>query len=73
MTKKSGKGLGRLFRAFGWSLAGLREAFGHEAAFRQELLLCAVLLPLALYFGRSGVEKGLLAGSVLLVLVVELL
>ncbi len=73
MTKKSGKGLGRLFRAFGWSRAGLREAFVHEAAFRQELLLCAVLLPLALYFGQSGVEKGLLAGSVLLVLVVELL
>lgn len=73
MAKKSGKGLGRLSRAFGWSRAGLREAFVQEAAFRQELLLCVILLPLALYFGRSGAEKGLLAGSVLLVLVVELL
>ena len=73
MTKKSGKGVIRILRAFGWSRAGLRAAFVHEAAFRQELLLCAVLFPLGLYLGGSGVEKALLAGSVLLVLVVELL
>ena len=73
MTKRSGTGLVRLFRALAWSRAGLRAAFVHEAAFRQELLLCIVLVPLGLYLGESGVEKALLAGSPLVVLVVELL
>jgi len=45
----------------------------HEAAFRQELLLCIILAPLAFYFGRTGVEKALLLGSLLLILIVELL
>jgi diacylglycerol kinase (ATP) len=73
MAKRSGKGLGRLSRAFGWSVAGLKATFVHEAAFRQELLLCAILAPLAFYFGRTGVEKALLLGSLLLILIVELL
>lgn len=73
MSKSSGKGLGRLYRAFGWSMAGLKAAFVHEAAFRQELLLCIILAPLAFYFGRTGVEKALLLGSLLLILIVELL
>jgi diacylglycerol kinase (ATP) len=73
MAKRSGKGLGRLSRAFGWSVAGLKATFVHEAAFRQELLLCAILVPLAFYFGRTGVEKALLLGSLLLILIVELL
>lgn len=73
MGKRSGKGLGRLFRAFGWSLAGLKATFIHEAAFRQELLLCLILAPPAFYFGATGVERSLLLGSLFLILIVELL
>ncbi len=73
MAKRSGKGLGRLYRAFGWSMSGLKATFVHEAAFRQELLLCMVLAPFAFYFGKTGVEISLLLGSLFLVLIVELL
>ena len=73
MVKKSGSGIGRLFRAFGWSMSGLKSAFLQEAAFRQELLLCIILAPLGFYFGETGLEKSLLLGSLMLVLIVELL
>ena len=73
MIKKSGKGIDRLLKALRWSMAGLKAAFMKEAAFRQELLLCVVLVPLAFYFGETGVEKALLLGTLLLVLIVELL
>jgi diacylglycerol kinase (ATP) len=63
----------RLVRAFGYSLKGLRAAYRKESAFRQELILTAVLIPLGLWLGRTAVERALLIGSVLLVLVVELL
>ena len=64
---------GRITRAFGYSLQGLRAAYEKESAFRQELILAAVLLPLGVWLGRSAVERALLIGSVLLVLIVELL
>ena len=70
---KGKTGLQRLVNATRYSLAGLAAAFRHEAAFRQELVLAAVLVPLGLWLGGSGAEKALLAGSVLLVLIVELL
>lgn len=70
---KGKTGLRRLINAAGYSLEGLRAAARHEDAFRQELALAAVLVPLGLYLGRSGVEKALLVASILLVLVVELL
>ena len=73
MSKKSGTGIDRLFRAFGWSMSGLKAAFMKEAAFRQELLACIILAPLALYLGTTGLEKALLLGSLILVLIVELL
>lgn len=73
MVKKSGTGIDRLFKAFGWSMSGLKAAFTQEAAFRQEFLLFIILAPLALYLGETGVEKALLLGSLLLVLIVELL
>ncbi len=73
MTTRGGKGFGRLYRAFGWSMSGLKATFVHEAAFRQELLLCVILAPLAFYFGKTGVGKALLLGSLLLILIVELL
>lgn len=63
----------RVLRALGYSLKGLRAAYEQESAFRQELLLAAVLLPLGLWLGGNGVERALLTGSVLLVLVAELL
>ncbi len=65
--------VGRVIRALGYSLAGLRAAYRKETAFRQELVMIAVLVPLALWLGRSGAERALLIGSVLLVLIVELL
>ena len=73
MSKRSGKGVGRLYRAFGWSMSGLKATFKHEAAFRQELLLCIILAPSAFYLGSTGVEKALLCGSLFLILIVELL
>jgi diacylglycerol kinase (ATP) len=73
MVKKSGTGIDRLFRALGWSMSGLKAAFKEEAAFRQELLVCVILTPLALYLGETGLEKALLMGSLILVLIVELL
>ena len=73
MVKKSGTGISRLFRAFGWSISGLKAAFLQEAAFRQELLLCVILAPLGFYFGETGLEKAMLLGSLMLVLIVELL
>ena len=73
MQKKSGGGVGRIIRAFTWSMAGIRQAFTHEAAFRQECLLCVILAPLGLWLGRTGTDKALLVGSLLIVLIVELL
>lgn len=64
---------GRVLRAFSYSLAGLRSAYKKESAFRQELILAIVLIPLGVWLGRNGVERTLLTGSVLLVLIVELL
>ena len=66
-------GLSRIIHAFGYSLAGLASALRSESAFRQETALAVVLLPAAFWLGRGWVEIGLLAGSVMLVLVVELL
>lgn len=66
-------GLSRIVHAFGYSLAGLASALRSESAFRQEAVLALVMLPAAFWLGRNWVEVGLLAGSVILVLVVELL
>ncbi|HYL71124.1 MAG TPA: diacylglycerol kinase [Candidatus Dormibacteraeota bacterium] len=70
---KGETGVRRLLNATRNSFAGFTEAVRCEDAFRQELLLAAVLVPIALLSGRSGFERALLAGSVVLVLVVELL
>ncbi|HIJ89846.1 MAG: diacylglycerol kinase [Desulfobulbaceae bacterium] len=73
MGKESGAGLTRLRNAFGWSMAGLAATLKHEKAFQQELGLCLILAPFALLLGKTGVEKSLLLGSLLLVLIVEIL
>ncbi len=70
--KINGTGLARIFRAMTCSRTGIAAAFRNEAAFRQEVLLCAVLLPLGLWLGHTGVERALMVGSLLLVLIVEL-
>jgi diacylglycerol kinase (ATP) len=72
-AQKSATGLRRILNATRYSLEGLAAAARHEAAFRQELLLAAVFVPLGLWLGANGVERALLAGSVLMVLAVELL
>src|SRR5687767_366905 len=66
-------GLRRLMLAFVNSWKGFQGAFRSEAAFRQEVALAVVLLPLGAYLGKTPVEKALLISSVLLVLIVELL
>jgi diacylglycerol kinase (ATP) len=70
--QKARKGLNRILHAGGYSIQGLRAGWG-ETAFRQEAILAVALLPLALWLGQSWVETALLAGSVLLVMIVELL
>lgn len=65
--------VGRVIRAARYALAGLKAAYNHEAAFRQELALFMVLAPLGAWLGRDGVERALLIGSLVLVLVAELL
>jgi diacylglycerol kinase (ATP) len=66
-------GFRRLMLAFVNSWKGFRGAFRSEAAFRQEVALAVVLLPLGVYLGKTPLEKALLVASVLLVLIVELL
>ena len=69
---KGKTGLSRMINAFGYSVEGFKAAFKHEDAFRQEVFLSVVLIPLGLYLGKTGVEKALLVSAVLLVLIVEL-
>jgi len=70
--QKARTGINRVWHATGYSIAGLRAGW-HEPAFRQEALASIVLLPLAFWLARSWVEAALLAGSVLIVMIVELL
>ncbi len=70
---KGKTGLRRLINAFGYSLAGFRAAYKHEDAFRQEVLLAFILIPLALFLPGSLIGKALMIGSVLLVIIVELI
>jgi diacylglycerol kinase (ATP) len=70
---KGKTGLVRLWNAFGYSLAGFRAAYKHEDAFRQEVLLATILIPLALWLPVSGLGKAMMIASVLLVIIVELL
>jgi diacylglycerol kinase (ATP) len=70
---KGKRGLIRIWNAFGYSLAGFRAAFTHEDAFRQEVLLAAILIPTAFFMPTSGLGKALMVAAVLIVLIVELL
>jgi len=70
---KGKRGLARIVQAFFNSLSGLADAWRHESAFRQEILLAAVLVPIACAVHVNSTERAMLIGSVLLVLIVELL
>lgn len=69
---KGATGLQRLINATRYSLAGLGEAVRREPAFQQELLLTVILVPLALWWGDDGTERALMIGSLVLVLIVEI-
>ena len=67
------RGLVRVMRALGASVHGLVGAFREEAAFRQELAMAVLVIPLGLWLGHNGVERALLIAPMLLTLIVELL
>jgi diacylglycerol kinase (ATP) len=73
MSTRGSKGLDRLFKAFGYSMQGLSAAFRNEAAFRQEIYLAIVLIPLGTYLGETGAERALLVSVIFLVLITELI
>jgi diacylglycerol kinase (ATP) len=66
-------GVTRFLRAFGYSMQGFQHAWREEAAFRQELCLALVVVPCGMILGRSGVERALLIGPMLQILVIEIL
>jgi diacylglycerol kinase (ATP) len=70
---KGKTGLTRLWNALHYSIDGFKAAYEHEDAFRQEVRMALVMVPLGLYLGHTGVERALLVASVLLVMVTELL
>lgn len=70
---KGKTGIKRLANAFKYSVAGTLAAFKHEDAFRQEVILSIVLIPLAIYLGETTTDQALMISSVLLIIIVELL
>jgi diacylglycerol kinase (ATP) len=73
MGKPGATGVRRIINATGYSVKGIRAAWQHESAFRQESVLCLVMFPLAIWLGRTPLEYAILIGSLLLVIIVELL
>jgi diacylglycerol kinase (ATP) len=73
MADSGNTGINRILKATVYSWQGLKASYQNEEAFRQELMLALVLIPLGLYLGEGGVEKILLVASVLLLLLVEVL
>jgi len=66
-------GFTRIIKACGYSIDGFKAAWVNEAAFRQEIILCIILLPLALWLGETRMERAVLIASLFLILIVELL
>ncbi len=73
MSSTESRGPRQIWRAWQWSMKGLRAAWRHEASFRLEGYLAVVLFPAGLWVGDGAVEKALLCGSLLLVLSMELI
>ncbi len=73
MAYSGNKGITRLIKAGIFSWQGFKAAYKHEEAFRQEFWLAIVLIPVAFFIGQNGIEMALLIGSVLLLMLVEIL
>ncbi len=71
MPKPGHNGIKRVWLSFGYARQGLKAAWTHEAAFRQEVVLCVVLIPAAFWLGRDLPEQALLIAACLLALIVE--
>lgn len=72
-TKHKNMGLKRIFKAYFYSVQGLKAAFRHEAAFAEELLVIAFMLPIGMWASNNNTERALLIGSLFLILITELL
>lgn len=70
---KKNTGLKRILLAAGYSIQGLKSAFKYEAAFRQELLLAAILIPLACYLEVTQTQRILMIAPVFLVMIIEII
>ena len=70
---KGKTGLKRVWNAFFYSMEGFRAAWKHEDAFRQEMVLALVLIPLALLLEHGGLGRAMMIASLLLVLIIELI
>ncbi len=73
MAKPDNTGIRRILRATKFSAQGLAQAWQHEAAFRQELVLVLLLAPVAVWLGQTALERAVLIGCCLIVLIVELI
>ncbi len=73
MAKPDNTGIRRILRATKFSAQGLAQAWQHEAAFRQELVLVLLLIPVAAWLGQTALERAVLIGCCLIVLIVELI
>ena len=73
MADQGTTGLKRIIKAAGYSFSGLKAAFKHEAAFRQELALFTILIPVSFWVGKTALEVAILIGSCLVVMITELL
>ena len=73
MGKTGVTGIRRIINAAGYSWLGLKAAYKHESAFRQEIWVAVFMIPLGFYLGQDWTDKAILIGSVLFVLIVELL
>ncbi len=73
MGSTNAKGLRRLINATGYTMSGFKAAWKSEEAFRQEIILAAIMIPAGLWLGTTAVQKALLAGTCLVVIITELL
>lgn len=73
MAKPDNTGIRRILRATKFSAQGLAQAWQHEAAFRQELVLVLILVPVAAWLGQTALERAVLIGCCLIVLIIELI
>ena len=73
MGKPGNKGLTRIIKAFGFSVKGFRAAWKHEEAFRQEVILALILLPLSFYVAANATQLAILLSTLFIVLITEIL